>query len=344
LEFAILQKPSDLSQTLSECHLRAFGDIVGSILSDRNQTISQAIRVGEADLKQLWEWNRVVPPAINTCIHDLFVANAKQNPDHQAVVSWDGELTYGDVEEYSTQLAVHMVGLGIGVGSAVLLCFEKSMWTVVAVLATMKAGGALVLTDPSQPEARLQTMATEAKVSLIITSRKQAELGKRISSEVRQLTVEGELFKRGELSTGLTLPTVRASATLYIIFTSGSTGKPKGVVISHSNYTSGALPRAEAVGYKSHSRVLDFPSYAFDVSIDCMLCTLAHGGCICVPSDDARINNLSGAIRDMQVNMAHMTPSVARVLDPDIMPSLEVLGLGGESISASDASSWRMHH
>jgi non-ribosomal peptide synthetase component F/aryl carrier-like protein len=42
----------------------------------------------------------------------------------------------------------------------------------------------------------------------------------------------------------------------------------------------------------------------------------------------------------MNVNMAHMTPSVARVLEPDIIPSLEVLGLGGEAISAGDAAIW----
>ncbi|KAI5298022.1 Non-ribosomal peptide synthetase nps1, partial [Ascosphaera atra] len=136
------------------------------------------------------------------------------------------------------------------------------------------------------------------------------------------------------------MPDVPSNSTLYIIFTSGSTGKPKGVVISHSNYLSGAFPRAEMVGYKPHSRVLDFPSYAFDVSVDCMLCTLLNGGCICVPSEEERVNDMNGAIRRMSVSMAHMTPSVARVLDADIMPSLEILGLGGESVSSSDAAEW----
>lgn len=318
-------------------------DILRSILSNPDQTVAQAVEVGEGDLAQIWRWNRTVPPAIDQCIHDIFVQNARQSPDRSAVTSWDGELTYGEVEKYSTQLAMHITGLGVKVGEAVLLCFEKSMWTVVAVLAVVKAGGALVLTDPSQPEARLQTMATESKACLILTSRKQAELGSRVAPNIEVVPVEQDLFSGEKLNKSATLSPVPSSATLYIIFTSGSTGKPKGVVISHSNYTSGAIPRAAAVGYGSHSRVLDFPSYAFDVSIDCMLCTLALGGCICVPSEDARTNDLSGAIRDMRVNMAHMTPSVARVLEPDILPSLEILGLGGESISASDASAWGQH-
>lgn len=252
-------------------------------------------------------------------------------------------MSYGTVDEYSTALAKHITSRGVGVGKAVLLCFEKSMWTIVAVLAVMKAGGALVLTDPSQPEARLSTIATESSACIVLTSRKQAELGAKVAPGVEVIPIEPELFAQGKLDTTFMLPVVPPSSALYIIFTSGSTGKPKGVVISHSNYTSGAIPRAEAVGYTSNSRVLDFPSYAFDVSVDCMLCTLAQGGCICVPSEEDRINNLSGAIRSMNVNMAHMTPSVARVLEPDIMPQLEVLGLGGESVGASDALQWGKH-
>ena len=71
-----------------------------------------------------------------------------------------------------------------------------------------------------------------------------------------------------------------------------------------------------------------------------MLCTLSQGGCICVPSDEARVNDLSGAITSLRVNMAHMTPSVARVLPLEVLTSLEVLGLGGESLSPSDVSIW----
>ena len=343
LSLSISSLPPSIARLHAIDHLLAYTDILTTILTTPTTTISRAISLGPNELSQLWTWNRAVPPTIDTCIHEYFSANARAYPDRPAVVSWDGEMSYGVVEEYSTRLAKHITSRGVDVGKAVMLCFEKSMWTVVAVLAVMKAGGALVLTDPSQPEARLTTIAEESKACLVLTSRKQAELAAKVAPGVEVLPIEPGLFSPGTLDTSASLPLVPPSTTLYIIFTSGSTGKPKGVVISHRNYTSGAIPRAEAVGYTSHSRVLDFPSYAFDVSIDCMLCTLAQGGCICVPSEEDRINNLSGAIRSMSVNMAHMTPSVARVLEPDILPQLEVLGLGGESVSASDASEWGKH-
>lgn len=289
-------------------------------------------------LEQLWDWNTPVPPNIEICMHDIIREQAQKQPQHLAIESWDGSFTYHDVDSLSDLFATKLVELGMPQGAIVPLCFEKSRWTAIAVLAVMKAGATFALTDPSQPEGRLRTIVEQTDATVLVTSKLQEELGSRIAPNATRFTLTQDLLD--EVQTPSQLLSVSPRTNLYIQFTSGSTGKPKGVIISHANYTSGAIPRAEVVGYKAHSRVLDFASYAFDVCIDCMLCTLSAGGCLCIPSDADRVNNLSGAIRKMNVNMAHMTPSVARVLDPDIIPSLEVLGLGGEAISAGDSAVW----
>ncbi|KAI0967226.1 peptide synthetase [Xylaria arbuscula] len=289
-------------------------------------------------LEQIWTWNTPLPPTLETCMHDIIRKQAQERPQALAIDSWDGRFVYEDVDSLSDLFAAKLLTLGVTPGTIIPLCFEKSRWTAIAVLAIMKAGGVFALTDPSQPEGRLRTIVEQTGASVLITSQLQEDLGSRIAPNATRLTLTQQLLD--EIKTPVELPKVSPSTNLYIQFTSGSTGKPKGVIISHVNYTSGAIPRAEAVGYKAHSRVLDFASYAFDVCIDCMLCTLSTGGCLCIPSDADRVNNLSGAIREMNVNMAHMTPSVARVLEPDIIPSLEVLGLGGEAISAGDSAIW----
>ncbi|KAI9155340.1 Nonribosomal peptide synthase [Paramyrothecium foliicola] len=296
--------------------------------------------VTENDLSQIWQWNQNVPPLLKTCMHDIISDRARSQPDAMAVQSWDGSLTYRELEGLSSTLARYLLSRGVTNDSKIPLCFEKSMWAVVAVLGVMKAGATFSLTDPSQPEARLRTIVEQTGAQLVITSVLQSELGHKIASNGQVLAISRDFLDVLHGQSTEPLPQVPSTNPMYIIFTSGSTGKPKGVIISHENYTSGAIPRAEAVGYKAHSRVFDFPSYAFDVSIDCMLCTLACGGQVCVPSEEARMNDLSGAIRNSKANMVHMTPSVARVLDADIIPSLEVLGLGGEAVSASDAAAW----
>lgn len=297
------------------------------------------------DLNQIWSWNAALPPTIDRTMHEIISEQVAANPDKIALSSWDGQFTYAELESLSTRLAHHLCSLGVTVGTIVPLCFEKSRWTIIALLGVMKAGGAFALTDPtSQPEARLKAMVEQTGATLIVASATQSELAQRlVPAEGKVVIVSDGLFASlpeiPEESASLpAIPT--ETSPLYIQFTSGSTGKPKGVVISHANYTSGAIPRAEAVGYVSSSRVFEFASYAFDVSIDCMLCTLAVGGTICIPSDADRMNDLGGAIRSSGANMAHMTPSVARVLDPAVIADLDVLGLGGEAVSAADAASW----
>lgn len=145
-----------------------------SIANGLGQTVSEATRIGNRELSQLWKWNDPMPPAIDQCIQDMISTKSQTQLDRPAVVSWDGEMTYSQLEDTSTNLARHLVHLGLKVGNAVPLCFEKSMWTIVGVLAVMKAGGALVLMDPSQPEGRLTTIANEVDADLILTSELQA--------------------------------------------------------------------------------------------------------------------------------------------------------------------------
>ncbi|KAJ5366706.1 hypothetical protein N7541_000647 [Penicillium brevicompactum] len=320
---------------------RALIEILNKTFSDLSSPISTILELSDVDRSELWRWNKDLPPRADTCIQELISEQVRRNPTAQAICSWDGDLSYEEVERYSTSLAHHLVSLGVKIGQIVPLCFEKSRWTIVGVLGVLKAGGAMVLMDPSQPLERRQTIAEQVNATLIVTSKTHGPFGEKIAPGAQTVIVaQEELDALAQASPQNELPTVPTDSILYLIFTSGSTGKPKGVIINHTTYTTSAIARSAAVGYTDVSRVLDFASYAFDVSVDSMLCTMLRGGCLCIPSDEDRLNDLSGVIRRMGVTMSNMTPSVARILDPDIIPSLHSLGLGGESCSVGDVSEW----
>ncbi|KAG5927848.1 NRPS protein [Claviceps africana] len=329
---------------LAKHFAQAFVEVLTTILADLSSPISAVLKLGDVDHSVLWNWNKHLPPATEVCIQDLITNQAQKHPTKQAICSWDGNLSYEEVERFSSLLATHLVDAGVLVGDIVPLCFEKSKWTTVAVLGVVKAGAAFVLMDPSQPIQRRQLMAQQVNARFIITSDANGSSGPVIAPEAQTIIVSDGTIQSmvAEFCHGstTTLPFVSPDSTLYIIFTSGSTGMPKGVVISHSVYTTSALARSTEIGYTDVSRVLDFTSYAFDVSVDSMLSTLLRGGCLCIPSDEDRMNDISGAMRRLGVNMANMTPSVARILDPDIIPSLYSLGIGGEACSAGDIATW----
>jgi amino acid adenylation domain-containing protein len=328
LPFTVTWHVESLAETVKLCAARPDAPIQ-SLLGPTNH-----------DLDAIWGWNHELPPTNDFCMHDVISERAQRHPDKEAISSWDGSLTYGQIDRYSTHLArVLRTDLGVQLHDFVPLCFEKSRWTIVAVLAVMKAGATMVMMDPTLPLARLQNMKEQVSAKAMVASRLQHDLAKSVLPDGKLVVVDQDTFANIPASQQ-PLPPVPASALMYIIFTSGSTGTPKGVKISHQTYSSSAIPRARAVGYTEESRVLDFAAYAFDVSIDSMLLTLANGGCLCIPSDEDRLNDINGAMRAMRVNYAGITPSVARILDLDLIASLSGLGLGGEAASATDVNTW----
>ncbi|KAF2023951.1 nonribosomal peptide synthetase-like protein [Setomelanomma holmii] len=332
-----------LHQSVSQLHF--FSNILDTLCSDANHDISSFTYISPGELDELWGWNTPLQPDMRLCHHEMISEQAAKQPEKIAIEAWDGNLTYRQVEDYSTHLALNLRLLDHSPNQIIPLLFEKSRWTSVAVIAVMKAGACFALLDPAQPEGRLRSITQQINATLLICAKSQSTLSARIAPSATIIPISESKFEKvyspfAEQQPKTTLPTVSPSAPLYIQFTSGSTGLPKGCIITHSQYTSGAIPRAHDVGYRQHSRVLDFASYAFDVCIDSMLCTLAHGGTLCTPSEERRMNDLSGAMRDLRVTFAGMTPSVARTLDVDLLEQLDSIALGGEGVSASDASSW----
>ncbi|EKV14919.1 HC-toxin synthetase [Penicillium digitatum PHI26] len=322
-------------------HVEALADTVRLCLTNSEATIEECLRPTASDLNDIWGWNHELPPTYNFCMQDMVAERAREYPDKIAIDSWDGSLTYSQIDQWSTSVACSLKELGVELYDVLPVCFEKSRWTIIAVLGVMKAGATLALMDPTLPLARLQNMAVQVGAKSMVASRKQYELSLKIMPTGNHFVVEEEAFTDSANSPSISkLPAVPSSALMYIIFTSGSTGTPKGVKISHETYTSSAIPRAKAVGYTPESRVLDFASYAFDVSIDSMLLTLGNGGCLCIPSDEDRLNDINEVIRKMRINYAGLTPSVGRILDADVIASLSGLGLGGEAVSARDANHW----
>lgn len=326
--------------------LHSLKTILNCVFWDQQHPLAELLAVSIEETNDIWNWTTPLPDTIDKCMHDIISEKASSHPEKTAIDAWNGSLTYQQVDDYSTDLAKNLQLLNDSDNQVIPILFEKSRWTIVAVLAVMKAGACFALLDPAQPEGRLSTIVQQTRARLLVCSKAQTSLAARIANDATVVPVSKSKFAKiyrpyaQQLPT-TSLPPVSPSKVMYIQFTSGSTGLPKGCMLSHSNFTSGAIPRAYTVGYRDTSRVLDFASYAFDVSIDSMLCTLACGGTLCTPSDERRMNDLSGAMRDMRVNWAGMTPSVVRTLDPDILPCLATLAVGGEGISASDAASWR---
>jgi non-ribosomal peptide synthetase component F len=193
------------------------------------------------DISRLRFWNGTPPIEEDNCIHELIKRCCLSQPGAAAVCAWDGDLSYWQLDQLSSQLAAQLVSRGAGPDSIVAALFNKSKWTPVTVLAILKAGGAFVLLDPAYPLLRLRQTCETLGTKLIVCSNTLAAMASSLGPEVFLVGTE-------QLLPGTSTATIEGSVGLssrslaYVVFTSGSTGRPKGVQISHRSFCSMARP------------------------------------------------------------------------------------------------------
>ncbi|QPH04348.1 putative secondary metabolism biosynthetic enzyme [Epichloe festucae Fl1] len=306
--------------------------------ASRDATLLDIDIISPHDLEAIWTWNSDVPVPVRRCVHDLIAQKSQIQPDAPAVCAWDGDLSYLELDQYATALAVELVSSGVQTDVLVPLCFEKSKWAVIAMLGVLKAGGGVVLLDPSLPEQRLGSMVKQTGAEILLSSAANMELSTRLCKSVFE--VGPGITKITEHASPPHPNTQSPSTAMFAVFTSGSTGSPKGVVLTHENFCSSVEYQLELLSFTSESRVFDFASYAFDIAIHNAFATLVAGGCLCVPSEKDRKENLAKVMRDMRATIVDLTPTVAGLLDPETLPDLKTIIFAGEAVTVEDCTPW----
>jgi non-ribosomal peptide synthetase component F len=125
---------------------------------------------------QIMKWNACLPEKVDRCVHEMIHDQALSRPTATpALCAWDGDFTYAKLDELATVLALHLVELGVGTEVLVPLCFEKSAWNVISMLAVLKAGGAFVPLDHSHPKGRLRHFIDDVQAKLVLCSQQNLE-------------------------------------------------------------------------------------------------------------------------------------------------------------------------
>ena len=274
------------------------------------------------------------------CLHQILHESARAIPHATAVQAWDGSLTYAELDKLSDNVAIQLISRGVRIGQYVPFSFEKSMWMIVAILGILKAGGAFVPIDPSQPQARAQEIVKETHADVVVGSTSQAS--KFADFVDTFISISSDTVHNLDEDNGVaaSLPQVQPGNPATILYTSGSTGKPKGIIIEHSAISPRLVPEGKLFGYQG-ARTLQFAASTWDVFITEVFTTLTFRGCICMPSEEDRKFHLAEFCTEHNVTLAIMTPSLANLLDPETLPTLKTLIFGGEALRKDVVLKWR---
>lgn len=211
------------------------------------------------------------------------------------------------------------------------------MEMVAGILGILKAGAAYVPLSPELPEERLRFMVGDAQLPVIVAHPHHLEMANRLGAEVELQSMTDALETTGpEIETDPSDPA-------YVIYTSGSTGQPKGVSLPHAGLLA-LIPHAcQQMAIGPEDRILQFASFGFDASIWEIFVALASGATLVIGTRDQVMPgpSLAELLREQQVTIALLSPSVLQILPAEGLPNLRVIVAGTEKLTGSIIAKWK---
>jgi amino acid adenylation domain-containing protein len=315
-------------------HLRI---LLEGIVADPDARIGELPLLDEAERRRvLVEWNATAADyPKEKCVHELLAAQAARTPDAVALVYEEQQISYGELERRTNQLAHYLRELGVGPDVIVGLCIERSLEMIAGLLGILKAGGAYLPLDPGYPAERLAYMVSDAGAPVVLT---QAAVADRLPGGAQRVVVlDGSAEAIAAQPLSAPVSGAGPDNLAYVIYTSGSTGQPKGAMGTHRalvnrlQWEDGA-GAGEIYAQKSTLNVIDALWEVF--------MPLIHGGRVAVveaaASKDPRL--LAAALGRHGVTRVMLVPSLLQALIEshavvtDDLAGLQYLMSSGEAL------------
>ncbi len=210
--------------------LAALVDTAEDLLQRPDAALNDIHTLPRADqAAQLVEWNTALAPG-EPCPHGARHVRAPGDgrPDAIALAQGDAQMSYGELDRRSDELAKRLQGLGVRSGDGVGLLLDRSMAAIVAQLGILKAGGAYVPVPTDFPPERVAYMLGEAGAHHVLTTQAHQYLIPPITAFCCSTNAEDNTNR-----TPWNPPALDAESVAYVMYTSGSTGTPKGIEICH---------------------------------------------------------------------------------------------------------------
>ncbi len=295
---------------------------------------------GERDLV-LDSWSRGASPGPAGLAPDVLSAAVAAGPDAVAVIDGARQLSYRELDEWSTRLARELIGAGVGPERAVGVAVDRSAELVVAWWAVAKAGGVYVPVDPAHPHERVAAVLDAVGAVCVVTVGAHDAVDSGARPNIRVDGPQDAAERRQPISDADRLAALRVDNTAYVIFTSGSTGAPKGVALSHAGLLGLVAAQRAVFEVGADARVLLLASPTVDASVFELLWAAGSGAALVVaPAQVYGGEALTGLMRDARVSAAVMTPTVLSSLEQGHLDAVDALVTAGEACPAELVRLW----
>lgn len=226
--------------------------------------------------------------AIVSTLVDLVTRAAADVPDQPAVVGAEATLSWAAFADLRDRLAHVIRSAGVAPGDRVTIAIHKSLESVAAFHAVLRAGAIAVPVDPLAPKVAAQRVVDECDPTLnLIDGHTETRFG--FARSLRVDALVADLFAAqatpGAPLDGEPLPIRQPGDPAYIIFTSGSTGVPKGIVHTHASGLAYAQRAVATYGVTGSDVIAGMAPLHFDQSTFELFAAPLAGACVVVMDD-----------------------------------------------------------
>jgi len=318
--------------------------LLKNALAHPNMPIGRLPMITQEERRQiLEEWNATQHPFVEGVAHRAFEEWVERQPDAPALIFQGQSLTYAELNRRANVLARRLQQMGIGPEKVAGVLIHRGFDLITAILAVYKAGGGYLPLEPTYPAERLDFMLADSQASVLITD---PALRDRVTpGDIPVICLDAqELSEKGadpELGSNFACP-AGPDNLAYIIYTSGSTGKPKGVLLQQRGLCNLVEYLHHTFDIEPGSRVLQFSSACFDVSVWDIFMALGNGGTLVLAPIEILASgpHLAQLLKDESVHTATLVPSVLGFLPYTELPLLKNLIVAGEACPAELVREW----
>ncbi len=325
------------SSDIENIHKRII-NIIKQVISKENIILKDIDIVTKEEKKKLiTDFNKTeLEYDENIPIIKYFEKQAEETPTNIAIVFENKKMTYKDLNEKANSLANKLRKSGVTNNSIVGIMVERSFEMMIAILATLKAGGSFIPIAPDYPAERIQYMLQDSNSNILLV-KKQPKF--KTDKKVINIKLGNELYENNKTN----LENISKPEDLsYLIYTSGSTGTPKGVMLKQKNLSNFYNSMKNKIDYlkdgKQH-KILSITTVSFDIFEFESLISLTRGLTIYMTNENEQkmTSELERIIKTNQVEIMQTTPSIMKfhlenVKNKENLQSLKYIMLAGEQL------------